>query len=81
MVGIASIWLTNPVVMLCQLPDSFIYLGTLTKLLFINPAHYLCRAEVKLYKEIASYSPLATVVPLQMLRRRFYKYCLAAANG
>ncbi len=78
-VGIASICLNDPTLVLCQVADSRTYIRTLSKLVFFNPLEIivplgsgggLCGDQggtgiSKLYQDIAKYCPGASVNRVQ----------------
>lgn len=77
-VGLASIHLNNPCLILCQFADTRTYSRTLAKLSQLNPGEVLipmtagaldATAYSKLYQDIGQYCPHATVTHLQ---RKFF---------
>ena len=72
-VGIASICLTNPALILCQFSDTKTYPRTITKLLNINPSVILVpdtmNKSVKLYEDI---SVKFTLVSLKKVHRKHF---------
>ena len=69
--GLATICLTNPVLVLCQFSDtSTYYPDIMTKLMSINPSHVIRPdtgiTAVKLYENISSQLKMSKVQPVQM---------------
>lgn len=72
-IGLASICLNNPTLVLCQFSDSRTYVRTLTKLSLFAPSEILIPVTgaadpgsvSKLYSDITEYCPNATITQLQ----------------